>query len=240
MANQHTAVKLSKGKPRSPDTPSRLLMACLEDARKLYAKYSHGTFKRPEIASVLEVSSSSGSFAQRLFSIKAYGLLETVGTDYKVSGLFLQIEASERGSAGFRKSALEAMKRSPVFADLLDQFQDKLPDRKTLSIRLETQMKFNHERAQETAVILHESLRSIGVLDPNGNILPIRGEQLQADTDQHPAGSAGDGAKVGLADRFRLDVPLQGGERATVFLPPHWTGADAQRIGKVLEAAAPG
>ena len=85
-------------KPKSPPVPSRPLEDCVADARKLYEAYTHGSFSRAEIGSTLKVSSTSGPFAQRLFSLRAFGVIEGEGNNYKVSDAFKKMNSSERGS----------------------------------------------------------------------------------------------------------------------------------------------
>ena len=62
-------------KPKSPPTPSRPLGESVGDAKKLYAEYSRGKFAKPEIASAFGISVTSGPFAARIFTLKAFGLI---------------------------------------------------------------------------------------------------------------------------------------------------------------------
>src|SRR4051794_39034378 len=114
-------------KPKSPPSPSRTLEDCVADARKLYEAYTHGSFSRAEIGSTLKVSSTSGPFAQRLFSLREFGVIEGDASNFKVSEAFKKIHSAERGSADFKSAALAAIKKSDTFRDLLAAFPNKLP-----------------------------------------------------------------------------------------------------------------
>ena len=81
----------SRKKSRSPAAPSRSLSECLDDVRRLYETYRHGTFTRAEVASSLGVSATSGPFGSRIFSIREFGLIESTGADYRVSDLFIEM-----------------------------------------------------------------------------------------------------------------------------------------------------
>ncbi len=81
-------------KPKSPAVPSRTLEGCLDDVKKLYREYSHAKFTKSEMGSAFGVSAATGPFAQRLFSIKEFGLLEQSGGDYST-----QATTATRGSS---------------------------------------------------------------------------------------------------------------------------------------------
>ena len=227
--------KPSKGsKPKSPPAPSRELKDCFEDVKKLYTQYSHATFSKAEIASTIGLSASSGPFASRLFTLKEYGLIDSAGTEYKVSQRFLAMNSNPVGSPVFKQQALGAIRGSAVFKEILDEFKNKLPSQAGVAQRLETQKKFNAEKAKHTAAVLENSLRFAGVLDSNNNIIPIR------ETPVEDATSTTDSTTPVEDERrphdLKIEVALGGSRKATVLYPPDITKEEAQKIGKVLEA----
>jgi hypothetical protein len=231
-----------KRKPRSPSAPSRSLKDVLDDVKKLYTEYSHATFSRSEIASALGMSATSGPFATRLYTLRAYGLLDPDGNDFKVSDSFRELNTASPADAGFKRHALGAIRRSDVFRELLDEFTSKLPTQTAVAQRLETQKKFNQAKAQTAATALEESLRFAGLLDASNNILPIREGAPPADDTQHDEHDdevfedvSGNGAG-GPGAMLRTEVPITDGRRVVVHYPADLTGQEAQKVGNVLKA----
>ena len=236
-----TATKTRK--PKSPPVPSRSLEESYSDVSKLYQQFSHASFSRSEVASALKVSAESGPFAQRLFTIKEFGLLEAAGPTYQVSQLAKDLMASKRGTAEFKRMALKAIKSSDVFRELLEDFVHKLPAVATVAQRLETRKHFNADRAKTAAGVLEASLQFAGVLDGSGNILPVRDEPRtpgrgepapEEDQPDH------DGENGLQSQTLRLQIPLGGGRVVTVVIPDDLTGADAKKVSKVLDAVSTG
>ncbi len=232
-------------KPKSPPVPSKSLEDCVADARKLYDAYTHGSFSRAEIGSTLKVSSTSGPFAQRLFSLREFGVIEGDANNFKVSEIFKTINSSERGSAEFKSAALVAIKKSETFRDLLVAFPNKLPAQDVVASRLENQKKFNPARAKQAAKVLEESLRYAGVLDASNNILPVRddpnagnstssngnGEQTQnddADFRDDPGSST--------TPTLSVEIPVGEDRKVAIRYPRDLTADEAGKVGNVLKA----
>jgi hypothetical protein len=227
-------------KPKSPPTPSRALGDAVDDVKKLYAEYSHGSFAKPEIASKLGLSANSGPFAARLFTLKEYGLVTQAGTDYSVSETFMTLNSADKAESRFKKAAVDAIRKSDVFRELLDEFKNKLPSTEAVAGRLETQKRFNAERAKAAANVLEKSLRYAGVLDGSNNILPIRdtpgGEKnVQQDPkdDGEPDLKQDEGTGIPV---LTIEVPLADGRKATVRYPQDLAAEEAKKVGNVLNA----
>jgi len=227
-------------KPKSPTVPSKDLEGCMADVKKLYGEYSHGSFSRSELASALNVSAKSGPFAGRLSSLRGFGLIETSGSDYKVSESFMVLNSNAHGSAAFKKEALHAVKQPATFGELLEEFTSKLPSRDAVTSRLENQKKFNAAAAARAAGVLEKSLRYAGVLDGSNNILPVRDDRsrdkddTESDTDQtkDDRDQGGDGKSN---TPLRVEVPV--GDRKVVVHYPHDLAPDeAKKVGAVLAA----
>jgi hypothetical protein len=228
-------------KPKSPPAPSRPLEDCVSDARKLYDAYTHGTFSRSEIGTTLKVSSTSGPFAQRLFSLREFGVVEGTGTNFKVTDTFKKINAATPGSAEFKSAALAAIKKSSTFRDLLVEFPNKLPAQSVIASRLENQKKFNPDRAKATAKVLEESLRYAGVLDASNNILPVRddpnggnGDQREERTDEDDVQELED--ETVTTPTLSVEIPVGTDRKVAIRYPRDLTQEEAKKVGNVLGA----
>jgi hypothetical protein len=228
-------------KSKSPPIPSRTLKDAVEDVKKLYKTYTHGSFSKAELASTLGVSATSGPFAGKYFTLREYGLLEGTGDNLKVSKSFIDINRAQSGSPAFKHAALEAIKRSDVFTELLTEWKTKLPPKEAVANRLEHQKRFNPNRARAAATVLEESLRFAGVLDVSNNILPIREGPAGAERDRLDLGGAERHEEEGLDDggerpSLRTEIPLGDGRRVVVSYPSDLTGQEAAKVGNVLKA----
>lgn len=236
-------------KPKSPPTPSRPLGDCLDDVRKLYGEYSHGKFAKSEIASKLSLSATSGPFAARLYTLKAFGLLDQNGTDYSVSDAFMTLNSADPADAKFKQTALDAIRSSGVFKELLDEFKNKLPSTSAVAGRLENEKRFNAERAKAAATVLEKSLRFAGVLDGSNNILPVRDitagggadhtdERGQRHDENLQHGRTEDEQPedlVGL-DTLTVDIPVGDDRKVVIRYPRNLSADEATKVGNVLNA----
>jgi hypothetical protein len=231
-------------KTKSPPTPSYALKDAYDDVKKLYGRFSHASFSQPEIASALEMSSTSGSFVRRIFSVAEYGLIDRSGDKSSVSKLFHSLDPADPKRPDFQRAAMQAIRRSPVFAELLNDFKTKWPGEDVVSQRLEKERGFNAERAREVAKILFKSLQFAGVLDANNNILPVR----EGEVEPAYVGSSGGGGGAATQSQVdpervilsgstrRSEIPLADGRVAVVIYPHDLTSSEATKIGKVLGA----
>ena len=235
-------------KPRSPAVPSWDLNGAFADTKKLYDTYTHATFSKSEYASVLKISATSGPTSARIFTMKEYGLIEGTNDSFKISQRFMDMKDEPQTSAVFKRAALEAIRGSQIFADLLNEWKTKLPPRDAVAKRLEQKMQFNPVRAKEVAAVLEESLRFAGVLDQSGNILPVRddpnagGPAERHDGDRHDDDSDGhhdDDVDLGdekIAAHLRTEIPLGDGRRVVVSYPNDLNEKEATKVGNVLAA----
>jgi hypothetical protein len=227
-------------KPKSPPVPSRNLEDCVKDARELYKEFTHGTFSRAEVASTLGVSSASGPFAQRLFSLREFGVIEGTPSAFRVSENFKKINATGADTPEFKAAAFAAVKSAGTFRDLLVAFPNKLPSKETIASRLENEKKFNPDRARQAAQVLEESLRYAGVLDGNNNILPIRESPQNAPSSDEPDETHDfEEPSRERGANLRTEIPVgsaEGGRKVVVHYPPDLTGDEATKVGNVLKA----
>lgn len=243
----------SARKANTVPTPSFSLKECFENTRQLYEIYADSAFSKTEIASTLGLSATSSSFGSRLFSLREYGLISPVGQEYRVTEAFHNLNGNSLASPVFKQTALDAIKRSDVFRDLLVQFSTKLPPRESIAKRLIGQKKFSEERARLTAGIIESSLRFAGVLDSANNILPIREahrsssprdidesnnsvDEREDETRERPKAKSPE--IENLQGLLRLDIALGSGRKAIVFYPDDITENEAVKVGAVLSAVA--
>lgn len=236
-------------KPKSPPTPSRPLGDAVGDVKKLYDEYSHATFAKAEIASKLGLSATSGPFAARLFTLKAFGLIVQNGNVYGVSETFKTLNSTAPTEPEFKRTALGAIRQSDTFRELLDDFKSKLPSNDAIASRLENQKRFNAARAKATALVLEKSLRFAGVLDSSNNILPVRdaggsGQQNGGDGDgggdNGGTGGTDDSERLTQddpsADVLSLEIPVGEDRKVLVRYPRDLTADEAKKVGNVLNA----
>lgn len=227
-------------KPKSPPTPSRSLPDSVADVAKLYDAYSHGAFAKAEVASTLEVSAGSGPFAARLFTLRAFGLIKQDGDKYSVTPAFMLLNTTDKTDAKFKQAALDAIRGSATFRELLDEFGNRLPPVDKVAGRLETQKKFNPAPAKTAANVLEKSLKYAGILDGSNNIVPVRSTaanggdaggssttengQEDADHEQLPT------------DVLSMEIPVGDDRKVVIRYPRDLTNAEAKKVGNVLAA----
>jgi hypothetical protein len=207
---------------------------------RIYDRYSHGSFSRGEAASAVGMSASGGAFAGKLGALKDYGLVDEAPDGLRISSAFMQLRANPASSVEGRRAALAAIRRSAVFSRLLDQFAVRVPDVAAIALRLETQDRFNKDRANVVADAFRKSLSDYGLIDAGGSVLTIRddprSESEERRPDDDPEDAAGQARADGATSRVRVEVPLGPGRRALLFIPDDLTASDLRRLKGVLAA----
>jgi hypothetical protein len=242
MMTDPTIATPRKKKPNSPKAPGTSLRSAVAEVSKIYQRYSHGSFSRGEMASALVMSANSGAFLGKAATLKEYGLVTEGGGSAQVSDLFKAIYQAPGGSAELKRNALEAVRTPAVFARLLQQFSTKIPDNEALALRLETKERFNRDRALAVASAFRTSLAEYGLIDANGNLLPVRDEPAdEAPSDEQANDDDDDGnidepnPKTGAGNQ-RLEVSLSDGRKAVLIVPNDLTKADTKKISAILSA----
>lgn len=221
---------------RSPISPSRDLEDCYNLVVKVYQQYSHARFSRSEIASALDFSASSGSFNVLMSSLKGYGLIDADRDGFKISELFKNMKIADKNSNQFKKLALNAIRSSQVFNDILNEFKDKIPSSANLAQRLEVQKKFNPKNAKVTAEALEDSLRFAGLLDANNNILKVREDDEINNTERIEQEDHTVNEHTSSVKSLTLEVPLENNRVVKVFYPFDITKEEGKKISSILEA----
>ena len=214
----------------TPAASIKVAAVCLRSCRRMRG--------RPD-SRALGMSANSGAFLGKAATLKEYGLVNESGGQARVSDLFKAIHQAPVGSAELKRNALQAVRAPSVFARLLQQFSSKIPDETALALRLETQERFNRDRAVAVAAAFRGSLAEYGLMDGNGNVLQVRDDAgavpQEADEDERPEAREQEDATT-APGLFRVEVPLGSGRRAVLALPEDLTASDTARICGVLNA----
>jgi hypothetical protein len=243
-----TTAATKKRKPNSPKAPGLALRAAMAEVARVYDRYSHATFTRGEMANALSMSAGSGAFWGKSATLSMYGLIEDVNGTMKVSSIFKALHQAPEGSPESRRNAFAAIGRPAVFASLLKQFGQRIPDESAIALRLEMHGGFNRDRAQEVASAFRSSLSDFGLIDPSGNLLPVRDDGSTAAGRDHDDQDDDDQADTATPKApsmpvtgpgmSRVEVPLANGRKAIVALPDDVTEADTKKICAILTAYA--
>lgn len=246
---------MSNQKTLSPVAPSRSAEACMNVAEKAFESYGHSFFSSSDIASVAELSATSGTFKGLFSDMKQYGLIEKkdAGTfciaqivkDYTAAK-----EYDEKQAAALR---YEIACRPSFFQKLIDASGGKIPEVTPLSNILISQYHFNKAKAQSTAKALSESLEWAQALDAKRNLVPPRGNdgaRKESCTDCTPEAREVTPKATHCAEptstphmntaQLKMQLALTDGRIVEVFYPQDITEAEANMVSAVLAAIASG
>lgn len=193
---EKVAQEPQRAKP-SPDYPSRSLKGCFDDARRIFQKFTGGSFSDVDVASRLEVKVSTGAFRSRIASLKYFGLLEGSGGTFRVSALFQRMYRAEPGDVAFNLAAYEAIRHVPIFNRVLSDLKNQLPSHDVLLKRLPLDFGFSSAGAERAATVLRESLAYAGVIDASGNVVPPKNGGSSDVEGEHGANSTAGGGSDG-------------------------------------------
>ncbi len=230
---------------RSPNSPSRSLGSCFDDAMKLYETFPNAFFDQVQIANRLGMSSTSGAFNSLLSDLKQYGLIaRSAGGDFAVSPAVKEFSVAD----DFGKTAIKySFATNPkVFMQIIENQGFHLPDVNTLANVLVARFDFNKAKASKTAKALWESLEWANSIDEKGNVLKPSNENRpdalrETVHEEGPVDIKGiEDSKSSKLDSGLLsaDVPLGDGRIARVEYPSDLTSDEAKKIGVVLSALA--
>jgi hypothetical protein len=228
--------------------PMKSLESCITYAKSLYEIYSHNKFTKTEIASTLNFTASSGGFQFVFYGLRSFGLIEQERDGYKVSELFKKIRVADKNSNEFKRLCFEAIKLVPLYTDLLNEYRIKLPPSKIISDRLEIDKKIIPNTAKTIAENFEKSLQYAGVLDMNGNILPVRDDRTPGKNDNASFIKTED--KEDIPENVRdinekdsvsmlsLEIPLPNNRKVKILYPQDIVVDEAKKIANVLNALA--
>ncbi len=131
---------------------------------------------------------------------------------------------------------------------MIDSASGKLPSVSAVAHRLETQKRFNAERAKKAADVLEKSMRFAGVLDNSNNILPVRdiGGRGTAAEDDEQDDTPDNDRRNGRGDDHRdetletdtlsVEIPVGEDRKVTIRYPRDLSTDEAMKVGNVLGA----
>ena len=130
---------------RSPAAPSHSAEYCLATVDTLYQRYAHNSFASSDIATALNVSSTSGAFRGLLSDLKQYGLLEKTGrSNFRVGQIVKDYQVVANDSPESQKPyRYKIAITPPFFNNLIQSCQNKIPAPSNLATLLMSQHGFN-------------------------------------------------------------------------------------------------
>lgn len=223
----------------SPRAPGITLGDAIKDVGRAYDRYGHGQFSRGELASALGMSASGGAFAGKYAALNEFSLVDDLGGRLRVTNTYMTLRSSSPGSPEARVAALSAIQSSNAFSRLLAQFPQRVPEVAAIALRLETQERFNPQRASVVAQAFRESLTEFGLVDGLGNLLDVVAAAADDPGISAPVPAPGPPSQeTGAvpAGQFKVEVPLGDGRRANLYLPDDLATVDVRKIRAILDA----
>lgn len=234
------------GKPKtlrqkSPNAPAYSLQECVEDTRKIFQAENQVPVSREAIAEHLGLTAQSGSFNRKLSSFRQYGLLEPVGKDLRVSGLFLRIDHS--GEEERRRALRESLGHPTIFQGLLAQYESSgLPSEMNLTNQLILKQKFTKKNAEVVAKAFLESVRFSGLSNiwgpspaQSGGSSFLTTHEGESPTKEEPSAES-PRQSAELIRHCRQEIPLSMGRRVVVEMPENITEEELAKVIRVLKA----
>jgi hypothetical protein len=149
---------MSAAKVRSPSFPFISLPEALRRARELYDA-ERRNLVHPDVAvACWGYSPRSSGGKQTIAALRAYGLLEDVRGDLRLTDRAQHILIREAGTAGRSDLLRQAALSPPVFAKLWERYGADLPSDKSLRSYLILELKFNENAVEDLLRSYRETL----------------------------------------------------------------------------------
>ncbi len=152
---------------RSPSFPFISLPEALHRARELYDAERRNLVQPDLAVSHWGYSPKSSGGKQTLAALRAYGFLEDVKGELRLTDRAQHILIREPGTAGRNDLLRQAALSPPVFDRLWERYGADLPSDKSLKSYLLLEMKFNEGSVEELLRSYRETLACAGLL-PDG------------------------------------------------------------------------
>lgn len=179
---------------RSPSFPFISLSEALHRAREIYDA-ERRNLVRPNVAvSHWGYSAKSSGGMQTIAALRAYGLLEDVRGELRLTDRAQHILVREPGTAGRSDLLQQAALSPPVFARLWERYGADLPSDKSLRTYLVMDLKFNESAVEDLLRSYRETLVVAGLL-PDSKEAP-------------PPPDPGKGSEVSAPRELTLSFPL--------------------------------
>jgi hypothetical protein len=145
-------------KIRSPSFPFISLPEAVHRARELY-EAERRNLVHPDVAvACWGYSPRSSGGKQTIAALRAYGLLEDVRSDLRLTDRAQHILVREPGTAGRSDLLRQAALSPPVFAKLWERYGADLPSDKSLRSYLVLELKFNENAVADLLRSYRETL----------------------------------------------------------------------------------
>ena len=149
---------MSAAKVRSPSFPFISLPEALHRVRELY-NAERRNLVHPDVAvACWGYSPRSSGGKQTIAALRAYGLLEDVRGDLRLTDRAQHILVREPGTAGRDDLLRQAALSPPVFARLWERYGADLPSDKSLRTYLVLELKFNENSVEDLLRSYRETL----------------------------------------------------------------------------------
>ncbi len=227
---------------KSPNAPAYSLKECVEDTQKIFWEENQVPVSRESIAEHLGLAAHSGPFNRKLSSLRQYGLLEPVGKDLRVSGLFLRIDHSE-DEVEQHRALRESLSRPTIFQGLLAQYDSSgLPSEMNLTNHLILKHKFTKKNAEVVAKAFLESVRFSGLFNSSGTS-PVQSEEVSLQKSNQKVISTAEESPLETTPHSteslrncRQEIPLGIGRRVILDIPEDITHEELTKVIRVLKA----
>lgn len=209
----------------------------LEEARRLageiLAGLGEGAFSREILGEALGYSNAHGGpGARKIAALAQYGLLR------RKAGLYSPTVLAQRIVTSNSEAALRQAVRQPqLFSALLERYapQGRVPAQ--LEGVLWRDYGITRRASRRAAETFLRSARYAGVMDRDGELLPVASKAETVDRFGHPTSdhAQADSASIGPASEQRFEFALTGGRVARLFLPLSLCRRDLDIVRRQLE-----
>lgn len=179
---------------RSPSFPFISLSEALHRAREIYDAERRNLVRPGVAVSHWGYSEKSSGGMQTIAALRAYGLLEDVRGELRLTDRAQHILVREPGTAGRSDLLQQAALSPPVFARLWERYGADLPSDKSLRTYLVMDLKFNESAVEDLLRSYRETLVVAGLL-PDSKEAP-------------PPPDPGKGSEVSAPRDLTLSFPL--------------------------------
>src|SRR5215213_10309480 len=152
------------GRVRSPSFPFISLPDAIHRAQELYEAERRNLVRTEIAASHWGYSARSSAGAQTIAALRAYGLLEDVRGELRLTDRAQHILVREPGSTERNDLLRQAALAPPLFSKLWERYRADLPSDKNLRSWLVLELKVNENAVEDLLRSYRETLQYAGLL----------------------------------------------------------------------------
>ncbi len=165
-------------KVRSPSFPFISLPGAVHRARELYAAERRNPLSTDVAVSIWGYSSKSSGGKQTIAALRAYGLLEEIRGELRLTDRAQHIVVREPGSAERNELLRQAALSPPLFSKLWERYGADLPSDKSLRSYLVLELKVNENSVEELLRSYRETLEDSGLIPGDHPPAPLAKDAL--------------------------------------------------------------